>query len=396
MSLVATTAHVTIIRQIYMIQDHALLEELLMDTRHFVRQIWQLNTPNLTHVADKGLRYNRFHVTALLGPLIVVGLLIAGWSPSTTSASPSGNSGAKPASSFAGLVDIGRGRKMYLECRGSGSPTVVFVSGRSDRADIWKTLAKPRQPGPAVLPGAAKFTRVCAYDRPGTFTVTGQHVEASRSSPVPQPTTAANGMTDLQALLTAAKVPGPYVLVAHSWGGLIARLYAAKYPYVVSGLVLVDTLTELLYDGLTPNEQPWWISLNSNYSPELDPYHQEKSNFFPSFQSLRTAPKLRRMPVVILTADSRDFNLKPYAAKGLLPPGIPLSFGPVIFKAHVAGQMKLAKRLHAKLILNTNAGHYVHTQQPQLVINSIRYVVDRVRNVPDPPGLRFTPQSNPT
>jgi hypothetical protein len=72
-----------------------------------------------------------------LGLLIVVGLLIAGCGPSTTSSPTSGNSSAKPARSFAGLVDIGGGRKMYLQCRGSGSPTVVFVSGRSDRADIW-------------------------------------------------------------------------------------------------------------------------------------------------------------------------------------------------------------------------------------------------------------------
>ena len=208
-----------------------------------------------------------------MGLLIVVGLLIAGCSPATTSSTTSGNSSAQPARSFAGLVDIGGGRKMYLECRGSGSPTVVFVSGRSDRADIWRTLAHPRLPGPAVLPGAATFTRVCAYDRPGTVIITGQHVEASRSSPVPQPTTAANGMTYLHALLTAAKVPGPYVLVAHSWGGLIARLYTAYYPNEVSSLVLVDTLTELLYDGLTPQEQAWWRSLNSNYSPDLDPYH---------------------------------------------------------------------------------------------------------------------------
>lgn len=317
-----------------------------------------------------------------LGLLLIISSLSAGQSPSTTSSPTNVSSSAKPADSFAGLVDIGNGRKMYLQCRGSGSPTVVFVSGRSDRADIWSSVTDSsgnlKPSSSAVYPAVARFTRVCAYDRPGTVTITGEHVEASRSSSVPQPTTAANGVTDLHALLTAAKVPTPYVLVAHSWGGLIARLYAASYPNEVCGLVLVDTLTELLYDGLTPEEQAWWITLNSNYSPDLDPHHQEKTNFRPSFQSVRTAPELLRMPVAILTSD-QPYNLKPLADKGNLPPGIPVNFGPVIFKAHVAGQKMLAERLNAKLILDTHASHYVHTEQPQRVIDSIRYVVDRVR-----------------
>jgi len=360
----------------------------------FMKRRKPFEVPTPLHNALNRVRGERF--LSGLGLLMLVALLLAGCSSATTSSPTSGNSSARPARSFAGLVDIGSGRKMYLECRGSGSPTVVFVSGRSDRADIWSTLADPKQSGPAVLPGVATFTRVCAYDRPGTYTVTGQHVEASRSSPVPQPTTADSGMRDLHALLTAAKVPGPYVLVAHSWGGLIARLYAAHYPNEVSGLVLVDTTTELLYDGLTPQQQAWWITLNSYFPSVLDQYHQERTDFVPSFQSLRTAPELRRMPVVILASD-QPYDLKLLAAHGglPLPPGVPLNFGPVIFKAHIAGQMMLAERLNAKLILNTHAFHYIHTEQPQLVINSIRYVVDRVHNVPDPPGLSFTPQPNP-
>lgn len=283
---------------------------------------------------------------------------------------------------FSGLVDIGGGRAMYLTCQGSGSPTVVLVSGRTDRSDIWQSVATPEQSGTPVFSGVSETTRVCAYDRPGTVTITGEHVEASRSTPVPQPTTAADGVRDLHALLSAAEIPGPIVLVAHSWGGLIARLYADTYPTGVDGLVLVDTLTELLYDGLTPQEQEWWLTLNSNYSPDLEPYNQEKSNFEPSFQSLRDAGDPLPMPAAILTSD-QPYDLEPIAAAGELPLGIPADFGQVIFAAHLAGQNALAERLHAKIVLDTNAGHYVQTEQPALTISTIDQVVDAARTNPD-------------
>jgi pimeloyl-ACP methyl ester carboxylesterase len=107
---------------------------------------------------------------------------------------------------FAGRVDIGGGRKMYLECHGTGSPTVILISGLLGSAEAWSTVTKAG--APKVFPEVAKFTRVCAYDRPGTPVGEGP----SRSDPVPQPTATQDAATDLYALLHAAQVPSPYVL----------------------------------------------------------------------------------------------------------------------------------------------------------------------------------------
>ena len=66
---------------------------------------------------------------------------------------------------FSGLVDIGGGRTMYMRCRGTGSPTVVLVSGLGDAADVWSVMADSKNERP-VFAEVARFTRVCAYDRP--------------------------------------------------------------------------------------------------------------------------------------------------------------------------------------------------------------------------------------
>jgi hypothetical protein len=66
---------------------------------------------------------------------------------------------------FAGLIKIGGARKLYLECSGAGVPTVILEAGLRNRGDIWSV--KP-DAGAAVFPEVADFTRVCAYDRPGT------------------------------------------------------------------------------------------------------------------------------------------------------------------------------------------------------------------------------------
>src|SRR3954447_16010864 len=101
---------------------------------------------------------------------------------------------AKTNKDFAGLVDVGGGRQMYMECRGKGSPTVVLVSGFRGSYDDWTTVidpgGEPKPSGSAVFPEVGKFTRVCAYDRPGTTCFDGT---LSPSTPVPQPSTAQDG-----------------------------------------------------------------------------------------------------------------------------------------------------------------------------------------------------------
>src|SRR5437660_9599256 len=130
---------------------------------------------------------------------------------------------AAEGSNSGGLVDIGGGRKMYLTCHGTGSPTVVLVSGLKASADDWNIAEKSAS---AVFPEVSKLTRVCSYDRPGT--PVGE--KPSRSDPVPQPTTAKDAVADLHALLSAAGETGPYVLVGHSYGGFGRQALCEDLP----------------------------------------------------------------------------------------------------------------------------------------------------------------------
>jgi pimeloyl-ACP methyl ester carboxylesterase len=278
---------------------------------------------------------------------------------------------------FAGLVDIGAGRKMYLECRGIGSPTVVLVAGLKGSADDW-SLAAPSKP--TVLAEVAKFTRVCAYDRPGT--PVGE--KPSRSDPVRQPTTAGDAVADLHALLSNANVVRPYVLVGHSYGGLIVRLYASTYPDDVSGLVLVDALSEGLRDAETPAQ---WVTQRKLMEGEIrDSLVQypdlERIDPDRSFDQVRAAPPLRPLPAVVLSADRVvGPQIPSMIAAGVLPADVPRDFGYIIDAAQKQAQERLAKLVpNAKHVTRTNSGHEIHKEHPQLVIDSIREVVEAVRS----------------
>ena len=281
-----------------------------------------------------------------------------------------------PAADTAGPVDIGDGRGMYLECRGDGAPAVVIIAGAKASAADW-TEAPPGAPNVFAAVGA--FTRVCAYDRPGT--PVGE--APSRSDPVPQPRTAADATADLHALMAAAGIATPAVLVAHSYGGVIARLYARTWPDDVAGMVLVDALSEGLREAETPDEWAIQLVLLSGDMTEALELYPEIEQLEPdaSFDQIIAAPPMRPMPLVVLSADHPWGPLVPgFIADGLLPPDIPPDFGYVTDRAAKQAQARLAASVPgARHVTDTDSGHEIHKDQPQLVIDSIRAVVDAVR-----------------
>lgn len=118
------------------------------------------------------------------------------------------------------LVDVG-GHRLHLSCTGTGSPTVVLEPGGGEMSSNLGWIA----------PAVARDTRVCVYDRAGRGW--------SESAETPQD--AFQIATDLHTLLQRGRVPGPYVLAGHSFGGLYVLAYAARYPDEVAGMVLVDS-----------------------------------------------------------------------------------------------------------------------------------------------------------
>jgi pimeloyl-ACP methyl ester carboxylesterase len=152
----------------------------------------------------------------LVVPMIATLVLVAiGGSFATISAT----TGVSASAMNGRLIDVG-GHRLYVECAGTGNPTVILQAGLGDSSAAWSRIE-------AIVAGS---TRVCAYDRAGH----------GRSDEVVGPQDGIALATDLHRLLERAGGAGPYVLVGHSSGGPYVRVFAERYPGDVAGMVLLD------------------------------------------------------------------------------------------------------------------------------------------------------------
>jgi pimeloyl-ACP methyl ester carboxylesterase len=311
-------------------------------------------------------------------PALAVAVLLFAFALSTPRAASPAESAAQ--GDFAGFVDIGAGRRLYLECRGTGSPVVVLEAGYRSSARIWsEDLHQSGAPRTMVLAGVAVFTRVCAYDRPGTVAALNDNVRQSRSDPVPMPRTALDVVADLHALLRAAAVPAPYVFAGHSLGGLFVRLYASTYPRDVLGLVLVDAYSEMLETLLTPERWAALVRLNVRSGSDkvkpipsygdLETIGYGKDNAVMR-QAAATTP-LGPMPLAVL-AHARPFDL-PKEAEGF-------SSDALESVLRAANENLATLVPNARFFVAKDSGHDIHQDQPELVIEAIRQVVVGVRH----------------
>jgi pimeloyl-ACP methyl ester carboxylesterase len=277
------------------------------------------------------------------------------------------------------LIDVG-GYRLHLYCTGTshpGSPTVILEAAFGGTSLDWSK----------VQPGVASFTRVCSYDRAG--------YGWSDTSPLPR--TARYMVMELHTLLARAGVPGPYVLVGHSFGGVLVRMYTYTYPQQVAGLVLVDSSHE---DQLVRIPEPRQGTVNqmqqlsmcralapfgivrvlgllngfaAEYPPTVQPAakalfyqtrncqtdYDELAAFEVSFAQVRAARHpLGHLPLVVLT-----HGISPF-------PDMQGEKGWQALQKDLAGLST-----NSEHIIATHSGHYIQLEQPELVIAAIKQVL---------------------
>lgn len=289
-------------------------------------------------------------------------------------------------------VDIG-GRKMHIDCRGSGSPTVILESGLGTGGTLDWTLVHDRIAG---------FTRTCAYDRAGIM----------RSDARDSPQRAAAVVEDLHALLKAAGISGPLVLVGHSIGGPYIRTYVGRYGQQVAGLVMVDPshpdqvarlgkvvsvnvhpskvsmvmsaasalsrtgIVRLLYSragqGNRPRDAAAQMAAYSSVS--IKGAKAELDGFDSTMDDARAVRGFGDRPLIVLTA---LLPFKPAELKAMgMTPAEGARFKQEWRTLH-AEQAAMSTRGRQQVV--SDSGHYIQLDKPDRVVDAVREVVDEVR-----------------
>ena len=270
------------------------------------------------------------------------------------------------------LVAIG-GHRLHLRCVGptGNGPTVILEAGGGGFSSVWshvQNLLEPR-------------VRTCAYDRAGL----------GWSEQGPAPRTMRQEVFELHNLLETAKIPGPYVLVGHSIGGLLVRLYAEQDPNDVIGLVLVDPTHESsvlfnlrlgkwvrireLATGRVVPEPVRQGRISKGYNPDDDYLAEEMQRMFLSRQ-VNPEP-LGSRPLIVLSA----------AKPGPPPPGTSQELADQLSRERDEQKSDLTKlSRNSKLVRDPSSGHNLHVDNPQLVASSIEQVVDAASK-----GMRLAP-----
>ena len=244
-------------------------------------------------------------------------------------ASGCGGSSA-PDLSAGAKVDMG-GWSLYLQCEGTGSPTVVLDAGLHAGHTVWARVERP----------VARRTRTCSYDRSG---VGRSDLRPSRPTLVP----AEQVVDELHSLLDKADVSPPYVLVGHSIGGLNARLFTARHPRETSGLVLVDP-TSPEYFGRSQSE------------PELE---GAAIGYDTAYDTVNSARFGDRPAIVLFASSSRAIGEEE--------------------------ARELVERSSNSLLVRTETGHRIQSELPKLVVEAINRVVDSARSQEAIPSCRKT------
>jgi pimeloyl-ACP methyl ester carboxylesterase len=321
-----------------------------------MRLTWLVAAVETRRVSTRGL-----YVCGLLAAILVLGL--------SASASRSFATGVVPVKQYEhhassqhsiadGWVEV-HGQKFSFDCSGTGSPTVVFEAGGGFDSTEWVD----------VQPEVAKTTRACAYDR------LGEGLSGPVRPGVVQ--TVASQAETLRAVLDAARIEPPYVLVGHSWGGAIVQRFAFDYRHTVAGIVLVDSQEAdvigrwlaMLPRAPKSKVDPFAevrAELNDALKPSLNPEHFDATA---SVHQLHELTSLGSLPLVVLTAGTSQ-----------IAAGLPSPYGARSYQIWLHAQSQLAALSSGSLqAVDTFSGHMIPTEDPRAVVAAVNHVVSAAR-----------------